>query len=241
MFCLLMVTPKFCRSRKKIPWVSYPLVHMPLFLKLWGQIIQPTGFKEGWSWKCPQDRLPKNCLPSHPGPPACLCIICTGWRKSLLAIDSGSSWDKGNRYSPVIMQWGRKPRGEPMGSLHSSVVDRLFIETHYSSAPGSQQHGHHQEPHHICIILTYTDWVCKVWGQWKSAGGGHWEDGSPVGPRAGPGQWRLLTPSPFLGIYILSIIPMVGAMPRMQPWEVRCCWDHLDCVHEGTQFSTEAH
>lgn len=34
MFCLLMVTPKFCRSGEKIPWVSYPLVHMPLFLKL---------------------------------------------------------------------------------------------------------------------------------------------------------------------------------------------------------------
>ena len=61
--------------------------HMLPFLRLGGQIIQ-----EGWSHEsAPGTDCLGTACPVAPRPPARLCIICTGWRKSLLAIDSGSS------------------------------------------------------------------------------------------------------------------------------------------------------
>lgn len=37
-------------------------------------------------------------------------------------------------------------------------------------------------------------------------------------------------PSPVLGMYVLPTVPTVWAFSRAQPWDSRCCWDHLDGI-----------
>ena len=38
-----------------------------------------------------------------------------------------------------------------------------------------------------------------------------------LSPEPDPGNWKLTTSSPFLGMYTLPAVPTVGAFSRMQP------------------------
>lgn len=45
------------------------------------------------------------------------------------------------------------------------------------------------------------------------------------------GNWRLLTPYSVPWMYVLPIIPMLGAVSKTEQREW-WCWDHLHCIHD---------
>lgn len=140
---------------------------MPPFPRLWSQTISLSAPKRARGMEIHQKQIAWELPAQSPQASSHLCEI--HWSEEITA---RRSWGKENKYSPVWVQWGGKPRGAHHKStwllcaqwviywdalLACSWIPRAWISpgTRWLPAPSPT----------FVLMLIDVVWVLTIWGQ----------------------------------------------------------------------------